>query len=392
MNSRERFLATMNFEPADRAPLWEFGFWGGTIRRWYAEGLPRKYGIPDWVAPGQGVRGGGAAWDHTRARDLDVQESLGLDAGMRRIPLNIYFAPLFDAEVLEEHGDWFLWRDEDGIVKRDMKDKATLPHFVRAPVDTRDDWERLKAERLRPSLEARLPDDWPRMLRELEERDYPLAIGGQHGFYGTPRYLLGEERILTTFYDEPELIHDINDHLANLWIALYSEVFKQIKPDLALIWEDMCYKTGPLISPAMFRRFMLPYYQRLTSFLKDSGVNVILVDTDGDLSKLIPLFIEGGVTGIYPWEVNAGMDVVEVRKAYPRLQMLGGIDKTKLVADKEQIDLELAGRVPALLPQGGYVPYVDHLVPPDVPWENFVYYRRRLAELVHAHPPRPRAG
>lgn len=392
MNSRERFLACMNFEPVDRVPLWEFGYWGGTIRRWYGEGLPQKHGIPDWVASGQGVRGSGAAWDHTRGRDLDVQEFLGLDAGMRRIPLNIYFAPLFDIEMLEDHGDWFLWRDEDGIFKRDMKDKATLPHFVRGPVQKRDDWEQLKAERLQPTLVGRLPDDWPRILEELKGRDYPLAIGGQHGFYGTPRSLLGEEKVLTTFYDDPELILDMNDHLANLWIAIYGEIFQQIKPDLALIWEDMCYKTGPLISPAMFRRYMLPYYQRLTSFLRDSGVEVILVDTDGDLSKLTSLFIEGGVTGIYPWEVNAGMDVVEVRKAYPRLQMLGGIDKTQLALGTEQIDRELARRVPSLLPQGGYIPYVDHLVPPDVSWENFVYYRQRLAELVHARPPRPEAS
>ncbi len=391
MNSRERFLACMNFELVDRAPLWEFGYWAGTVRRWYAEGLPYEYGIPDWLAPGQGVRGSGAAWDNIRPRGLDVEKALGLDAGMRRIPLNIYVAPTFQVEVLEDHGDWILWRDDDGIIKRDMKDKATLPAFVRAPVQSREDWEQIKAERLRPTLEGRLPDDWPQFLSDVADRDYPLAIGGQQGFYGTPRYLLGEEKVLTTFYDDPELIRDINEHMTNLWIATYGEVIKQVKPDLALIWEDMCYKTGPLISPAMFRKFMLPYYQKLTSFLKDSGVKIILVDTDGDLSKLIPLFIEGGVTGIYPWEVNAGMDVVEVRKAYPRLQILGGIDKTQIAQGREATDVELERRVPFMLRRGGYVPYVDHLVPPDVSWENFVYFRRRLAEMVKAIRPEPAA-
>ncbi|MHB1132255.1 MAG: uroporphyrinogen decarboxylase family protein [Chloroflexota bacterium] len=387
MNSRERFLATMRFEPVDRVPLWEFGYWGGTVRRWYAEGLPQRQGIPDWVAPGQAVRGGGAAWDNTRARDFDVQETLALDPGMRRVPLNIYFAPSFEIEILEDHGEWMLWRDEDGIIKRDLKNKASLPAFVRAPVQSREDWEQLKAERLRPTMEGRLPDDWPQIVSELKDRDYPLAIGGQQGFYGTPRYLLGEEKVLTTFYDDPDLISDINDHMANLWITIYGEVIKQVKPDLALIWEDMCYKSGSLISPAMFRRYMLPYYQRLTSFLRDSGIDVILVDTDGDLSKLIPLFVEGGVTGIYPWEVMAGMDVVKVREQYPRLQLLGGIDKTQLALGKDEIDKELNYRVPGLLRQGGYIPYVDHLVPPDVPWDNFQYYRRRLADLVAANPP-----
>lgn len=43
MNARERFLAVMNFEPVDRVPLWEFGYWAGAVRRWYTEGLPRKH-------------------------------------------------------------------------------------------------------------------------------------------------------------------------------------------------------------------------------------------------------------------------------------------------------------------------------------------------------------
>lgn len=382
MNARERFLACMNFEPIDRPPLWEFGYWGGTVHRWYGEGLPRKVGIPAWVTPGQGVRGEGAAWDETRARDRDVHNFLGLDEGMRRIPLNIYFSPLFETAILEDHGDWITWRDEDGVIKRDLKTKATLPHFVRGPVVTRDDWERLKAERLRPTLEGRLPDNWQALVSEFKQRDYPLGLGGQQGFYGTPRYLLGEERVLTTFYDDPDLIRDINDHMANMWIALYSEVMRDVKPDVALIWEDMCYKTGPLISPAMFREFMLPYYKKLTSFFKDSGVDVILVDTDGDLWQLIPLFIEGGVTGLYPFEVNAGMDVVQVRKEFPGLQILGGIDKTKVAAGKQEIDHELEVRISPMIEHGGYIPFVDHLVPPDVSWENFVYYRRRLAEML----------
>lgn len=58
MNSRERFLACMNFEKVDRAPRWEIGYWGGTIRRWYQEGLPKKWGLPESVAWGDPVIGG----------------------------------------------------------------------------------------------------------------------------------------------------------------------------------------------------------------------------------------------------------------------------------------------------------------------------------------------
>ena len=204
MNARERFLATMNFEQIDRPPLWEFGYWAGAVRRWYGEGLAKKAGVPDWLLDGQSVRGDGAYWDTTRPRERDIHEFMGFDEGIRRVPLNIYISPQFEPRLLEDHGDWFLWRDEDGIVKKDLKSRESLPHFVHGPVQSREDWEQLKAERLRPTLDGRLPENWPELVKEINARDYPLLIGGQQGFYGTPRYLIGEERVLTTFYDDPE--------------------------------------------------------------------------------------------------------------------------------------------------------------------------------------------
>ncbi len=151
--------------------------------------------------------------------------------------------------------------------------------------------------------------------------------------------------------------------------------------DLALVWEDMSYKNGPLISPAMVRDFMLPAYKRLTAFFRDRGVTIILLDTDGNCSSLLPIFIEGGITGVYPFEVNAGMDVVAVREAFPNLQMLGGINKMAVSAGQAEIDAELSARAPALR-RGGYIPFVDHYVPPGVSWSHFLYYRRKLNDLI----------
>ncbi|MBM3136355.1 MAG: hypothetical protein FJZ89_13960 [Chloroflexi bacterium] len=386
MNARERFLAVMNFEPADRTLKWEFGYWGGALRRWYAEGLPRRRGIPDDWEYGRSVSGEAAAWapGFDSTRDDDVHTLLGLDTGLQRVPMRNLFCPVFTEEIVEEHGDWMVRRDEDGVLRREPKDRSSLPQFVGWPVHNRDDWERLKAERLQPRLADRWVVDSSQWLEQARQRDYPLAIGGGQGFFGTPRALLGLENLLLAYYDDPQFLLDINNDLANFWIALYDQVLALIDVDLALIWEDMCYKAGPLISPALFRTFLLPYYQRLTAFFREHGIKVILVDTDGNCTSLLPLFIEGGVTGLYPFEVNAGMDVVAVRQAFPHLQILGGIDKLQLAAGPAAIDAELAARVPALLRSGGYIPYVDHLVPPDVSWDNFRYYRQRLNEMIAA--------
>ena len=82
--------------------------------------------------------------------------------------------------------------------------------------------------------------------------------------------------------------------VSELWGPLYySPVLSKVELDWFYIREDMCYKTGPLISPETFRVFMLPAYKKFTSFLKENGANNIIVDTDGNNWKLIPLFLEG---------------------------------------------------------------------------------------------------
>jgi uroporphyrinogen decarboxylase len=144
----------------------------------------------------------------------------------------------------------------------------------------------------------------------------------------------------------------------------------------------MAYRSGPFISPQMFREFMLPPYQRVISFLKEMGVNVLLVDTDGNIEKLVPLFLEAGITAVFPFEVQAENDIISFRKKYPRLQILGGIDKIKIAQGKEAIDEELNSKVPFMFKAGGYIPHIDHHVHPDISWENFKYYRNRLKEMI----------
>jgi uroporphyrinogen decarboxylase len=62
--------------------------------------------------------------------------------------------------------------------------------------------------------------------------------------------------------------------------------------------------------------------------------------------------------------------------------MYGGMDKRVPAKGKTAIDQELDSKIPFMLRQGGYIPYLDHLIPPDIPWDNFVYYRNRLNKLI----------
>jgi hypothetical protein len=397
MNTRERFNAVMNFEKADRTLIWELGYWAGAVRRWYKEGLPKGKGVvPEDLGDGRGVIAENSPLDAQTVnpmdadrKDQDLCKYFGHDEPMWRLPFNNYFYPLFKPQILEDHGNWILHRNEFGVVVKDQKDRNGFPDWVSTPVKTTDDWEQLKAQRLKPTMEGRLPQNWDMWKKVFENRTFPIVLGGYPtGFYGTARFLLGEERVMMEFYDNPELMRDIMTYLADFWCQLYDQLLKQIKPDCILIWEDMCYKNGPLISPEMFREFILPGYKKVTKCLRDNGVKNIMVDTDGNCWKLTELFIEGGVTALGPFEVNAGMDIREVRKAFPKLVIYGGLDKTKLAEGPKAIDEELK-KASALIGKSGFIPHIDHQVPMDVSWEGYKYYRTKLNEIIKSTPLNP---
>jgi uroporphyrinogen decarboxylase len=183
------------------------------------------------------------------------------------------------------------------------------------------------------------------------------------------------------YYDQPEMLKDMLQHLTDLWIAIWEEVLGQVDVDMAHIFEDMSSSKGSMVSPDIFQEFLTPYYRQICDFLKGKGVNVILVDTDGNCEELIPLFLETGVTGLYPMEVSAGMDAVAARKKYPQLQMMGAVPKSDIAKGRQHIDRFLED-VAWLLQQGGYIPFGDHSIPPDVSWPDFQYYREKLNRLI----------
>jgi len=373
----------MRFEQPDRLLNWEQGFWGGTVERWYSEGMPRRHGVEGDPAYGDTVRGPATPSVPGDKVCSDLAEASGLDGPSLGVPVNLHLSPLFETEILEDKGERLRVRDEMGIEKYTTRRKDSIPHFVSWPVRNRRDFERLAEERLNPESPERFPADWEAQVERLNAYDGVVALGGYPcGFFGSARFLMGEIALLMGFLDTPDLVHYIMDHLADLWASLYEKILTRVKVDCVHIWEDMSFKNGPLISPELFKEFMVPAYRKVTDVARSYGVETVLVDTDGDCTKLIPGFMEGGVSGLYPFEVQAGMDVKKIREVFPRLQIMGGVDKKEIAAGRERIEGELAKRIPGTLRQGGYIPMFDHQVPPDVSFDDYRYYRRRLAELA----------
>lgn len=406
MNTRERFLRVLDFEPGVCSLKWEFGYWGESIDNWYAEGLPRKH-YPDltrptttpttslyrpaWLSVGKGklpkgiaVMAGGVYWPTQGfPLDYDVRDFFGMDACQRVVDVNLLFDPMFEVKTLHEDDEVLDYIDIDGVERRFMKEEGTIPSSMKWPIADKKSWEKLKDERLNlKNITTRFPSNWEENVKEYKQRDYPLALGGYpHGFFGTLSHLIGYENLFVWYKDEPKLIHDILNTFTEVWMAVYSEVLARVSVDHWQIWEDVSYGTGPMISPAMVREYMLPYIKRIGDFFKARGIRHILLDTDGNCYSIIPPLIEAGVTGMYPFETHCGMDLGKVRQLYPKLQIMGGIAKSEIAKGKARID-EILQPVEAVLRTGGCVPFCDHFIPPDVSFENFSYYRTRLNKII----------
>ena len=126
---------------------------------------------------------------------------------------------------------------------------------------------------------------------------------------------------------------------------------------------------------------MLPACRELVTALRAGGVQVIMVDSDGMVQELLPIFLEAGVDGMHPCEIAAGSDPLLLRRQHPGCALMGGMDKRAIASGRDGIDAELA-RLAPLLDEGAFIPMLDHFVPPDVPYSTYCYYVERRRELL----------
>ena len=131
------------------------------------------------------------------------------------------------------------------------------------------------------------------------------------------------------------------------------------------------------------RRFLLPTYEAWHELAHSYGRPVLDMDSDGEVSELIPLWIEAGINVSDPMEVAAGNDIGAARQRWgKRMAFKGGLDKRALAAGGAVMRAELERVVPPLLAGGGFIPSCDHGVPPDISWPVYLEYSRYLAQLT----------
>jgi len=367
MNARERYRQTLTFGRPDRVfyqPCWA---WQETLDRWQREGMPRDVKLEDYFGT-----------DTYRNAPVGVGPLGHLSSGT----IGLY--PSFEVKVLEETETYIVRTTLDGQTVREYKRNMNMPQYLDHPLKNRDDWEQKIRPRLNPYSPERYPPEWDQFVASAKNTDCPLIIWAA-SFWGRLNIWAGLENLSYLFYDDPMLMHEINEYLAWFVIESLHKAFDAVTFDCVFIWEDMSGKGGPLCSPSLFREFILAGYKKVTQSFREHGVNIIMVDSDGDNRPIVPLWLEGGVTALRPLEVAAGEDAVALRKTYgKRLALVGNIDKRALIDGPEAkaaIEAEVLSKVPWLLTQGGYIPQIDHLTPPDVSLENYWYYWNLVKEI-----------
>ena len=351
--ARERYLRTMDFRAADPPFVVAGWAWAKTAEQWRLEGWDG--------APLDAVFGTDAYYD------------CAVDFGP---------VPPFAHEVVGEDDTTLTYINHEGILMREFKahSDTSMPQFLRFPVETAGDFETLVEERLAPMTERRLTDEWRQGVAAASASGLPRRCwpGRWGGFFGPLRNLMGLEDLCVAFYEQPALVQRMMAQRADVLIAVTDAILVHTEIDTFWFWEDMAYNHGSLIDPRLFGRFALPQYRRVVDFLRARGVRHIGLDSDGDITELIPLWLEAGITFLWPFEVAAGMDVIEVRRRYGHsLAIGGGIPKQAVARGGDEMR-RAVDRVMPLVEDGGYIPELDHGAPPDISSAHFREYMEYL--------------
>jgi hypothetical protein len=322
MNSRERFLETMQFGNPDHVPYFEEGIRKDVLKAWRRQGLAGETEL-------------------ARMFSSDAREEIDLD---------VYPHP---------------WPTHWPTTKTELKS------FSR---------------RLNPDDRSRLPWNWKSLVQGWKQHENVLMMRVHQGFFltmGVRGWKRFYELMKLIHYD-PGFVRAMMQIQAEFAASLTERALTGVEVDAAIFSEPIGANHGPLISPKMFVDFVLNSYRPVMEVLYRHNVNIIILRTYANARLLIPVLIENGFDCLWACEVNtAAMDYRSLRREFGRdLRLIGGIDLDVLREGREAIRAEVEGKVPTLLDQGGYVPLADGRVRKDIPLENYIYYRQLLEKVT----------
>lgn len=364
MNARELWQSIMHYSEFDRMPVIHWKGWQETYERWNGEGLPSF--------SRESFRGQAPNEEHAYFESVPKWVGVGVQ---------LTLLPEFEEETIEETDEYRTFRDNTGVIKQDWKNKSCIPHYIDFTLKTAEDWDQYK-KRLQPDP-ARIPDNLDEQIQAAEASGLPIAVDTA-SMMGWIRDWMGVVNMSYLMFDAPDVYEDMVNTLADLTCWGLDQVIPRMSttPDMGFGWEDICGKTGPLVSPEIFDKYVAQGYRKIRDKLESYGIQLYGIDTDGDINQLIKHWLDAGVNVQFPIEIGTwNADPMAYRQQYGNnLRIIGGLDKLTLEKGREEIDAEIERRLP-LMKAGGCVIMPDHLITPGVPLDDYRYYLDRIREL-----------
>jgi uroporphyrinogen decarboxylase len=351
MTWRQQFLKILRFEPTGEIPLPTLfqRFERETIKRWQREGLPK---------------------------DIHLAQHFGFHR-VDLVPLNISPIPPYERVQKEEVEEWRVGveRELTDIVGQKVDDLER-----RFPVQNERDWERFK-KLLNPASPARYPRFWDDYKRRVKDRDYPLGLSLGSPF-GWLMEWVGTVELSQLIRDNLSFVQGIAEYLADFLIQTTHRAVEELEIDFAMAHETAAYRGMNTLSLETVRRLMLKPYQQISEHIRAHKIESIFVEAQGNVNKLIPLWMEAGFNGVCPLEFASGMNPVKLRRQYGKeLILIGGIDQNALAWGKRHIEDEVMGKIAILWNKGGYLPAPDRSISSEVALENYEYYLELLGKI-----------
>ena len=182
--------------------------------------------------------------------------------------------------------------------------------------------------------------------------DHCLIFGTHIGPFTAGYMAMGFERFFVRLIDDPAFVHRLLEHRTAWCIAMYQKAIV-LGAEVVILGDDAGQKDGPMISPRMWRKLILPYHRRIVDAL---DVPVIW-HSDGDITALLPMAIEAGFIGIHGLDPIAGMDLAAIKRDFGRdLVLIGNVDvRTLFSADLQAVRDEVDRCIAQGAPDGGYM-------------------------------------
>jgi len=366
MTDRERALAVLRYQPYDRLPVVHFGFWIETLEKWRLEGHLGATDLEDYA--------------DGRPSERAVERKLGFD-------FNWYDtwsprhsrAPLFEETVLEELPDGFhRVRDENGAIVIKKPGIRSIPSEVDHLFKGRKEWEELYRPKLLWSADRVDRSTMPAAAFDAG-RTRPLGLHCG-SLLGKIRDWIGLVDLSYLQADDPALFDEIIETVGVLCLRCTEAALATgARFDFAHFWEDICFRGGPLVNPAVFDAKVGPWYRRITEATRRHGLDICSLDCDGQIDSLIPTWIANGVNTMFPIEVGTWNASIAPWRARFGRQLLGvgGMDKRVFAHGRDAVDREVE-RLRPLVDLGGFIPCPDHRIPPDAEWDTVRYYTDRM--------------